>query len=68
MINSLEIISNFTHPADAYRNVLALVRAGSALDTVAVTITPASRHANRGSKTYKPRDALGRHEAAQNRW
>jgi alcohol dehydrogenase len=28
MINSLEIIGNFMYPADAYRNLLALVRAG----------------------------------------
>ena len=28
MIDSLEIIGNFMHPADAYRNVLAMVRGG----------------------------------------
>ncbi len=36
MINSLEIIGNFMHPADAFRNVLALVRAGK-LDLTAIT-------------------------------
>jgi alcohol dehydrogenase len=36
MINSLEIIGNFMHPADAYRNVLALVRAGK-LDPALIT-------------------------------
>jgi alcohol dehydrogenase len=30
MINSLEIIGNFMHPADAYRKVLAMVRGGPA--------------------------------------
>ena len=36
MINSLEIIGNFMHPADAYRNVLAMVRGGR-LDVTAIT-------------------------------
>jgi alcohol dehydrogenase len=29
MINSLEIIGNFMHPADAYRSVLAMIRSGA---------------------------------------
>jgi alcohol dehydrogenase len=36
MMNSLEIIGNFMHPADAYKNVLALVRAGK-LDPAMIT-------------------------------
>jgi alcohol dehydrogenase len=36
MINSLEIIGNFMHPADAYRGVLAMARAGR-LDLTAIT-------------------------------
>jgi alcohol dehydrogenase len=36
MLNSLEIIGNFMHPADAYRNVLAMVRGGH-LDITAIT-------------------------------
>jgi alcohol dehydrogenase len=36
MMNSLEIMGNFMHPADAYRNVLALVRAGK-LDPAMIT-------------------------------
>lgn len=36
MINSLEIIGNFMYPADAYRNLLALVRAGR-LDPAMIT-------------------------------
>lgn len=36
MLNSLEIIGNFMHPAGAYRNVLAMVRAGR-LDVAAIT-------------------------------
>jgi alcohol dehydrogenase len=36
MLNSLEIIGNFMHPADAYRNVLAMIRSG-ALEVTAIT-------------------------------
>jgi alcohol dehydrogenase len=36
MLNSLEIIGNFMHPADAYRSVLAMARAGR-LDITAIT-------------------------------
>jgi alcohol dehydrogenase len=36
MLNSLEIIGNFMHPADAYRHVLALVHRGG-LDLTAIT-------------------------------
>jgi alcohol dehydrogenase len=35
MINNLEIIGNFMHPADAYRSVLAMVRGGR-LDVTAI--------------------------------
>ena len=35
-INSLEIIRNFMHSPNAYRNVLALVRSGG-LDVAAIT-------------------------------
>jgi len=36
MINSLDIIGNFIHPADAYRNVLAMMQRGC-LDVTAIT-------------------------------
>lgn len=36
MINSLEIIGNFMHRADAYRNVLAMMRSGG-LDVTAIS-------------------------------
>jgi len=38
MLNSLEIIGNFMHAPDAYRNVLAMVRSGR-LDVKAITPT-----------------------------
>lgn len=39
MLNSLEIIGNFMHPADAYARVLAMVRAGRlALDSVSARL------------------------------
>jgi hypothetical protein len=37
MINSLEINRNFMHPADAYRNVLALMPSGAALEVSAIS-------------------------------
>jgi hypothetical protein len=37
MINSLEINRNFMHPAAAYRNVLALMPSGAALEVSAIS-------------------------------
>jgi len=55
MINSLEIIGNFMHSADAYKNVLALVRAGK-LDPAMIT-----------AEDLSPRGAAGDHECGRSR-